>query len=296
MVRQAPADGEFRLRSVAVAAFAPATLFGLAEGAMLPVDRRLGVRARGEHVDGGVHRRADRHRLAADEHPRRNPRDTHRRAQERCSSRRWSRSPGCCCASLNLGRGAASLAVYGLGVLLIGAAGSVYSLARQSYLTEMVPLHMRARALSTLGGTMRIGLFIGPFLGAGATAAVGALRRLLREHRARSSSAGVIVHRVPDLELGEEHRQASAQVTTKRVLKEHWRVFLTLGHRCSAASGDPADTTERDPAVGAATSACRRPTARSSTARRRDRRTDLLSGRQGHGRSRAGGGSPCRVC
>ena len=28
---------EFRLRSVAVAAFGPATLFGLAEGAMLPV-------------------------------------------------------------------------------------------------------------------------------------------------------------------------------------------------------------------------------------------------------------------
>ncbi len=32
-----PDSGEFRLRSVAVAAFAPATLFGLAEGAMLPV-------------------------------------------------------------------------------------------------------------------------------------------------------------------------------------------------------------------------------------------------------------------
>src|SRR6202012_2815230 len=29
-------SSEFRLRSVAVAAFAPATLFGLAEGAMLP--------------------------------------------------------------------------------------------------------------------------------------------------------------------------------------------------------------------------------------------------------------------
>src|SRR5690348_14438269 len=30
-------QSDFRLRSVAVAAFAPATLFGLAEGAMLPV-------------------------------------------------------------------------------------------------------------------------------------------------------------------------------------------------------------------------------------------------------------------
>ena len=32
---QQPQD-DFRLRSVAIAAFAPATLFGLAEGAMLP--------------------------------------------------------------------------------------------------------------------------------------------------------------------------------------------------------------------------------------------------------------------
>src|ERR1700749_3563337 len=32
----APSQSDFRLRSVAMAAFAPATLFGLAEGAMLP--------------------------------------------------------------------------------------------------------------------------------------------------------------------------------------------------------------------------------------------------------------------
>lgn len=66
---------------------------------------------------------------------------------------------------IDLGHGVASLLTYGLGVLLIGAASSVYGLARQSYLTEMVPPHMRARALSTLGGTLRIGVFLGPFLG-----------------------------------------------------------------------------------------------------------------------------------
>src|ERR1700728_3244698 len=69
---------------------------------------------------------------------------------------------------LDLRRGVGSLLTYGLGVLLIGAASSVYGLARQSYLTEMVPPHMRARALSTLGGTLRVGMFAGPFLGAGA--------------------------------------------------------------------------------------------------------------------------------
>ena len=56
---------------------------------------------------------------------------------------------------------------------MIGMAAAVFSLARQSYLTEAVPFHYRARALSTLGGVMRIGLFIGPFLGAAVIPFVG---------------------------------------------------------------------------------------------------------------------------
>ena len=51
---------------------------------------------------------------------------------------------------------------------MVGMAQAVFSLARQSYLTEAVAPAFRARALSTLGGVMRIGLFIGPFVAAAA--------------------------------------------------------------------------------------------------------------------------------
>jgi MFS family permease len=129
---------------------------------------------------------------------------------------------------LDLGDNATSLMVYSLGVLLIGAASAVYGLARQSYLTEMVPIRMRARALSTLGGTMRIGVFLGPFLGAGATALWG-LSGPYTIGIAAIIAAGVIVHRVPDLELSEEHRVAAAQVTSWSVLKRYWPMFVTLG-------------------------------------------------------------------
>jgi MFS family permease len=66
----------------------------------------------------------------------------------------------------------------GLGVLLaalvvIGMAGAGFNLARQSYLAVAVPPSHRARAMSTLGGTIRIGLFAGPFLGAGLQAVLG---------------------------------------------------------------------------------------------------------------------------
>ena len=118
---------------------------------------------------------------------------------------------------LELGRGTGSLVIYSLGVLFIGAASSVYSLARQSYLTEMVPIEMRARALSTLGGTMRIGIFVGPFLGAGATALWG-LSGPYCIGIAAIVAAGVIVQGVPDLQLSQERRVAAAQVTTRSVL------------------------------------------------------------------------------
>ena len=58
----------------------------------------------------------------------------------------------------------------GLGI--IGVSAAVFSLSRHSFMTIAVPMSHRARALSTLGGTMRIGMFIGPFLTA-AILAVG---------------------------------------------------------------------------------------------------------------------------
>src|SRR6185312_7726693 len=59
-----------------------------------------------------------------------------------------------------------SLPVFGLCLFAMGVCTATFYLARQSYLTEVAPVHLRARALSMLGGAHRIGLFIGPFVGA----------------------------------------------------------------------------------------------------------------------------------
>lgn len=67
-----------------------------------------------------------------------------------------------CLAGIRVG----ALALLAVGVLMIGLAGSLFGLARQAWLTEAVPVELRARALSLLGGVNRIGLLIGPFLGA----------------------------------------------------------------------------------------------------------------------------------
>ena len=129
---------------------------------------------------------------------------------------------------INLGHSAVSLVVFGSGVLLLGAASSVYTLARQSYLTETVPPEMRARALSTLGGMLRIGMFVGPFLGAGAEELWG-VPGAYYVSLAAMAAAAAIVYRVPDLEKSDQVRAAAAQVTTWGILRRYWRTFLTLG-------------------------------------------------------------------
>ncbi|MBP2387031.1 MFS transporter [Paeniglutamicibacter kerguelensis] len=77
---------------------------------------------------------------------------------------------GWAAAGLALGLFHSELPLFAVGVTMLGMAGAVFNLARQSYLAEAVPVAYRARAMSTLGGVMRMGVFAGPFM---ATVAMG---------------------------------------------------------------------------------------------------------------------------
>jgi MFS family permease len=61
----------------------------------------------------------------------------------------------------------------GLAIGSVGVATTVWHVARHTYLTEVVPYHLRARAMSSAGGTERVGMFVGPFLGAATMPALG---------------------------------------------------------------------------------------------------------------------------
>ncbi len=58
-----------------------------------------------------------------------------------------------------------SLIVYAILVFVLGCAWSIWALARLAYATEAAPLRHRGRVMSMMGGTMRIGQFIGPLIG-----------------------------------------------------------------------------------------------------------------------------------
>lgn len=57
--------------------------------------------------------------------------------------------------------------------LVIGFCASAFALARHAFMTTRVPAGFRARALALLGGSFRLGMFIGPFVAAALLALTG---------------------------------------------------------------------------------------------------------------------------
>ena len=109
-------------------------------------------------------------------------------------------------------------------------AASVFSLARQKYLTEAVPVMVRARALSTLGGVNRIGIFIGPFIGAAVMQFAGISGAYWAGVVAMAAAAAVSVT-IPDLEAKPLPAGGvpAQQPTLRSIAVSHAGVFLSVG-------------------------------------------------------------------
>ena len=117
--------------------------------------------------------------------------------------------------------------VLGAGVTGLGLAQAVWGLARQAYLTEVMPYHLRARALSTLGGTQRIGLFVGPFLSAGAVSlwGIGAAYGI---HVVVVVIAGAVMLALPEPPTGRARRSPETPSGTLDTVRRHLPVLRTL--------------------------------------------------------------------
>jgi MFS family permease len=226
MTTTAPAP--FSLRSVAVPAFGPALLFSVGEGAILPVVA-LSARDLGASVAVAAlvvtmiglgswffNLPASLITLKFGE--------------------RWAIVGATAASAVALVAAAVSplvpagLWLLAAAMLVVGMAASVVSLARQKYLTEAVPVVLRARALSTLGGVTRIGIFIGPFIGvavmpfAGITGAYWA-------GAVAMAAAAVLSVTIPDLvaPAAPAGGVPRPQPTMRSIAASHAGVFLSVG-------------------------------------------------------------------
>lgn len=231
-------DADFRWRNIIIPAFGPSILFGIGNGAVLPIIALTAIELGASHAVAGV-----------------------------IVSLIGLGSLVCNIpAALVTARfgerrslvGASVLSVFALalcllathpgllafGVLLLGMATSVFYLARQTYMIEAVPLRMRARAFSTLGGTQRIGMFIGPFAAAGLMHFMG-MPGAYWMAIAALTGAGALSFAIPDLrapvtddtfEDTDDTASSQANTPTKRpaikmldVARAHSRILLSLG-------------------------------------------------------------------
>ncbi|WP_420363977.1 MFS transporter [Curtobacterium aetherium] len=92
--------------------------------------------------------------------------------------------------------------VLAVGVFLVGLSTAVFALARHAYMTTAIPLRIRARALSSLGGVFRFGYFVGPFLAAGVVHLTGTTQSAFWVHVVCCLAAAVVLLVIRDPATG----------------------------------------------------------------------------------------------
>lgn len=219
-------DSDFSLRRIAITAFGPSLLFGIGLGAIMPaipltavalgasvplaalLVALIGVGALVSNIPASL----------ITQH----------------YGERWAIIAGAvwCTIAMALCGWSGHLAVFALGSFMVGMSQAVFALARHSYLTEMVPVAYRARAMSTLGGTVRIGMFIGPFAAAAAIHRYG-LVGAYGVGIAALLLSGIVAARMADLRgepaATDPAGAPRAAPTLLSTLREHRHVFVTLG-------------------------------------------------------------------
>lgn len=122
-------------------------------------------------------------------------------------------------------------------LLVIGACNATFSLARQTYISEVVAIHLRARALSTLAGAHRVGLFAGPFVGAAAISLWGT-RAAFGVAIVATLVTGLLLVAVPDVESASDRPPSHRGGTTAwQMFRRHRALFLSLGLAVAAVGG-----------------------------------------------------------
>jgi MFS family permease len=122
-----------------------------------------------------------------------------------------------------------SVAWLAIAVVLSGVCWTMFLIARQGFMIDVVPATHRARAMSFLGGSYRVGVLIGPLIGAGLIELSG-LSSVFWLGAAMSVCAALLAATMPD--LGEAKRAAAKEtghVGVWTVIAAHRRVLVTLG-------------------------------------------------------------------
>ncbi|WP_111767963.1 MFS transporter [Nakamurella deserti] len=208
------------LRSIALTAFVPPALFSVGQGAIAPVvvitATRLGANPAQAALVVAI---AGVGQLVADL-------PAGALAARVGDRRAMVAAGGITCLALVVCMWAPNLPAFAAAMFATGMGTAVWQLARQAYVAQAVPYQLRARAMSTLGGVYRIGLFVGPFLGGVAVAHTG-LWAAYAVHLVACVVAVAVLLLAPDVTAAAPAGAGTAG--SMALAREHRRTFSTLG-------------------------------------------------------------------
>lgn len=119
---------------------------------------------------------------------------------------------------------------FGALMFLMGFAWSIWQLARLAYVSEQAPPEMRGRALSLVGGTNRIGNFVGPFVAALMSVQFGLGSVFILQAVVALIAAGMMFLMIRG---GTDRYEAAGHGSVSHrfvgVLRENREVFVTAG-------------------------------------------------------------------
>ncbi len=127
-------------------------------------------------------------------------------------------------AAMGLSTGSAVLAAF---VLVNGAAFALWDVSRLAYVTEAAPTAYRGRALSLVGGTTRVGAFIGPIAGGALGQVAGLEAVFFAQAGVVAAAAFVVAMRIRQPRAGGS--AAAARLSLGSVVRAERRSLLVAG-------------------------------------------------------------------
>jgi MFS family permease len=119
-----------------------------------------------------------------------------------------------------------SAALFAVFAFVNGCGLAIWQLARQAYISDVVPMRLRGRAMSTLGGVVRIGWFLGPFIGA-ALARLGGFHAIYEFGIVMVIAAATMLLVLVDVDHGRDVVPSDLSLTA--VARRHRRALATAG-------------------------------------------------------------------
>ncbi|HEX2032885.1 MAG TPA: MFS transporter [Chloroflexota bacterium] len=114
--------------------------------------------------------------------------------------------------------------------LLAGVGTAMWNISRMAYLTDVVPMQDRGRALSTFGGVSRIGTFVGPAVGGFIASLFGLTAPFYVAALLAGGAALISIFFIAESRRHEPGAPNSVRWNVVgRVAKEHWRELGTAG-------------------------------------------------------------------